>query len=118
VIANTLPVQGWLGRLGQPLYGHETPDGYALTSAAWTGPGQMAVRFEVARQLSFSSAGLFKPPCQGAVDSPAFPRIANALYFNSLQRTLSASTRAALEQAISPQDCNTLYLSSPEFMRW
>ena len=117
VIMNAGPIQGWLGRLAQGLYNHETPDGYPMTSAAWSGPGQMAVRFEIARQIGSSSAGLFKPARPDAVDHPAFPQIANALYFTSLQQTLSATTRAALDQAISPQDWNTLFLSSPEFMR-
>jgi uncharacterized protein (DUF1800 family) len=117
VILNIAPIQGWLGRLGQGLYTRETPDGYPMVSAAWSGPGQMAMRFEIARQIGSGSAGLFKPPLPNAVDAPAFPQIANAFYFNSLQRTLSAPTRAALEQAVSPHDWNTLFLSSPEFMR-
>ena len=117
VVLNTGPVQGWLGRLAQGLYNHETPDGYPMNAAAWSGPGQMAMRFEIARQIGSNSAGLFKPPGPDAVDHPAFPQIANALYFTSLQQTLSNATRAALDQAVSPQDWNTLFLSSPEFMR-
>jgi uncharacterized protein (DUF1800 family) len=116
-IVNTGPIQGWLGRLGESLFNHETPDGYPMTSPAWSGPGQMAVRFEIARQIGSSSAGLFKAPGPDALDRPAFPQIANAFYFGTLQHTLSATTRAALDQAISPQDWNTLFLSSPEFMR-
>jgi uncharacterized protein (DUF1800 family) len=117
VIANTAPMQNWLARLGEGLYGRETPDGYPLTSAAWNGPGQLALRFEIARQIGSSSAGLFKPAGPGAVDHPAFPQIANALYFNSLQQTLALATRAALDQATSPQEWNAIFLSSPEFMR-
>jgi uncharacterized protein (DUF1800 family) len=117
VILNPGPILGWLGRLAQGLYNHETPDGYPMTAAPWSGPGQMAVRFEIARQIGSNSAGLFKPPGPDAVDHPAFPQIQNALYFTSLQQTLSAPTRAALDQAVSPQDWNTLFLSSPEFMR-
>jgi len=117
VILNPGPILGWLGRLAQGLYNHETPDGYPMTAAPWSGPGQMAVRFEIARQIGSNSAGLFKPPGPDAVDHPAFPQIQNALYFISLQQTLSAPTRAALDQAVSPQDWNTLFLSSPEFMR-
>ena len=75
------------------------------------------VRFEIARQIGSGSSGLFKPDVPGAVDQPAFPLIANALYFNGLRQTLGPSTLAALDQAISPQDWNTLFLSSPEFMR-
>ncbi len=117
VIRNTLPIQGWLNRMGEGLFNHETPDGYAMTSASWNGPGQMMVRFEIARQIGSGSAGLFKPDGANAVDQPAFPLIANALYFNGLRQTLGPTTLAALDQAISPQDWNTLFLSSPEFMR-
>jgi len=117
VILNTGPIQGWLGRMAEPLYGHETPDGYPLAEAAWNGPGQMATRFEIARAIGSGSAGLFKPEGPQAVERPAFPLPANALYFTSLRPTLGASTRQALDQAISPQDWNTLFLASPEFMR-
>ena len=117
VIVNAGPILNWLNRMGEGLYAHETPDGYPLTSAAWTGPGQLGVRFEIARQIGSSSAGLFKPPVPGATDQPAFPQLQNALYFNSLQHRLSAPTHTALDQAVSPQDWNALFLSSPEFMR-
>jgi uncharacterized protein (DUF1800 family) len=117
VILNTQPVQGWLNRLGEGLFNHETPDGYAMASASWNGPGQMTLRFEIARQIGSSSSGLFKPDVPNAVDQPAFPLIQNSLYFNGLRQTLGPTTLTALDQAISPQDWNTLFLSSPEFMR-
>jgi uncharacterized protein (DUF1800 family) len=117
VILNTLPVQSWLNRLSEGLFNHDTPDGYAMTSASWNGPGQMMLRFEIARQIGSGPSGLFKPDVPNAVDQPAFPLIQNALYFNGLRQTLGQGTLAALDQAISPQDWNTLFLSSPEFMR-
>src|SRR6202035_5812220 len=46
VILNTAPIQGWLNRLSEGLFNHDTPDGYAMTSASWSGPGQMMLRFE------------------------------------------------------------------------
>jgi hypothetical protein len=76
----------------------------------------MMVRFEIARQIGSGSAGLFKPDVPNATDQPAFPLIQNALFFGSMRQTLSATTLAALDQAVSPQDWNTLFLSSPEFM--
>jgi uncharacterized protein (DUF1800 family) len=103
--------------MGQGLYNHPTPDGYPMTAAAWNGPGQMAVRFEIARQIGANAAGMFKAPVADAVERPAFPQIASALYYNVLQYSLSPATRAALDQATSPQEWNALYLSSPEFMR-
>jgi uncharacterized protein (DUF1800 family) len=117
VIQNPAPILGWLNRMTQGLYNHPTPDGYPMTAAAWSGPGQMAVRFEIARQIGANAAGMFKAPVPDAVELPAFPQIASALYYNVLQQGLSPATRAALDQATSPQEWNALYLSSPEFMR-
>ncbi|WP_166304141.1 DUF1800 domain-containing protein [Bradyrhizobium sp. 2S1] len=116
VILNTMPIQGWLNRLSEGLFNHETPDGYSMLSTAWNGPGQMMLRFEIARAIGSGSAGLFKPNEPNAVDQPAFPQVMNALYFSTIRQTLSPTTLAALDQAVSPQDWNTLFLSSPEFM--
>jgi len=116
VILNSAPIQNWLNRLAEGLYNHQTPDGYPMMSSAWNGSGQMMTRFEIARQVGSNSAGLFKSAEPDAVDKPAFPLLENALYFSSLNRTLGSPTRAALDEAISPQDWNTLFLSSPEFM--
>jgi uncharacterized protein (DUF1800 family) len=116
MILNTAPIQNWMNRLAEPLYNHETPDGYPMTSAAWDGPGQMAARFEVARQIGSGPAGLFKPDGPGAVDHPGFPQLQSALYYTVLSKTLAQPTQASLQQAISQQDWNTLFLSSPDFM--
>jgi len=117
VILNTGPVQNWVNRLAEGYYNHETPDGYAMASAAWDGPGQMSTRFEIARQIGSGPSGLFKPDEPGASDHPGFPQLQNALYYQSIAQTLSPPTRTALDQAVSAQDWNTLLLSSPEFMR-
>ena len=117
VIASAGPVQAWMGRLGEGLYNHETPDGYAMTTTAWNGPGQMDARFELARQVGGGGAGLFKAETPGATDQPGYPMLQNRLYFDRLAPTLAPQTRAALAQAVSPQDWNTLFLSSPDFMR-
>jgi uncharacterized protein (DUF1800 family) len=117
VILNAQPIIGWLNRLAQGLYNHPTPDGYPMTAAAWNGPGQMATRFEIARQIGANAAGMFKALPPATTERPAFPQIASALYYNVVQHTLSASTRSALDQAGSPQEWNALFLSSPEFMR-
>ncbi len=116
VILNTQPIQGWLNRLAEGLYNHETPDGYSLISTAWTGPGQLATRFEVARQIGFGSAGLFRPPVAGSTDQPGFPTLENALFFSTTRAELTPPTRTALDQAMSPQEWNMLFLSSPDFM--
>lgn len=115
-ILNTSPMQNWLGRMGQPMFGRQTPDGYALTESAWSGPGQMTTRFEIAKAIGSGSAGLFKTDGPQPVEKPAFPQLANALYYAQLQSQLSTATKQTLEQATSPQEWNMLLMSSPEMM--
>lgn len=115
-ILNVGPILAWLNRMGEPLYGRTTPDGYPIQGAAWLSPGQMTTRFEVAKAIGSSSAGLFRTEEPTPVDHPAFPRLANALYHEALAKTLSDATRTALDQAGSPQEWNTLLLSAPEMM--
>jgi uncharacterized protein (DUF1800 family) len=116
LILNTAPMQGWLYRLGQGLYNRQTPDGYPLDESAWAGPGQMGTRFEIARAIGSGSAGLFRIEGEKQ-DKPAFPQLANPLYFEGMAPRLAASTRQTLDQAGSPQEWNTLLLASPEFMQ-
>jgi uncharacterized protein (DUF1800 family) len=117
VVLNTGPVLFWLNRLGQPLYGRQTPDGWPLDEAAWSSPGQMATRFEVARAIGSSASGLFSPPGAPQPPGPALPGAARALHDEVLQQSLGPGTRAALAQAGSPQEWNAFLLSSPEMMR-
>ena len=117
-VLNVQPIRNWLNRMSEPLYGHETPDGFPITQAAWSGPGAMATRFEIARVIGSGSAGLFKPDGKDMAEQPAFPQIANPLYFDSIGPTLASATTGALDKAVSPQEWNTLFLSSPEFMHW
>ena len=116
VVLNTAPMLGWLNRMAQPLYGRQTPDGYALTQPGWASPGQMTTRFEIAKAIGSGNAGLFKTEGPQPQERAAFPQLANAFYYQSLQQTLAPNTRRALEQATSPQEWNTLLLSSPELM--
>ncbi len=115
-ILNTAPILNWLNRMGQPLYGRQTPDGYSMLESAWASPGQMTTRFEIAKALGSGSAGLFRTEGPQAQEQPAFPQLANSLYFQSVEKTLSPATRQVLAQAGSPQEWNTFLLSSPEMM--
>ncbi|WBO21516.1 DUF1800 domain-containing protein [Sphingomonas abietis] len=115
-ILNTDPLSNWLQRMSEGLFQHETPDGYAMASPAWSGPGQMETRFEIAQSIGGGAAGLFKPRDGAKPEQPAFPQIQNALFYQSLQRQLGPSTVKVLAQASSPQEWNALYLSSPAFM--
>lgn len=117
VIRNADPILGWLRRMDEVPYARETPDGYPDDASAWTGPGQMEVRFEIAKAIGNGSAGLFRPRGPGAADEPAFPQLQNALWFAGFDRTISPATHTVLARAASSPQWNMLLLSSPEFMR-
>ncbi len=124
-VVTTQPIEGWLNRLAEGLYNHPTPDGYPSDAAAWNGPGQMAVRFEIARQIGGGAPGLFKPegaPPPPIADVPPTPP--PSIPVPDLRERVAAlfpapdgATSAALAQAKSPAEFNTLFLSSPRFMR-
>ena len=116
-VLNVGPMLNWINRMGEPLYGRPTPDGYSLLSGAWASPGQLTTRFEVAKAIGSGSAGLFRTDGPQPVERPAFPQLANSLYYQSIVKTLGPATRKALEQAASPQEWNTYLLASPEMMR-
>jgi len=117
VISNVNPVLFWIARMGEPLYAHETPDGYPLTQDAWASAGQMNTRFEVARAIGTNGAVLFRRDDEAADAQPvAMPRLADAPTVRVAMLSLSADTREALAQAKSPQDWNTFLLASPEWM--
>jgi uncharacterized protein (DUF1800 family) len=116
VILNAKPMINWLNRMGQLRFGRQTPDGYPMTEAAWASSGQMTTRFEIAKNIGNGNAGLFKSDNPAVREHAAFPQLANALYYQAWQGTLSANTKSALDQATSPQEWNEFLLSSPEFM--
>ena len=114
VITNTQPALNWLNRMGEPLFAHETPDGYSLIEAAWAGPGQMATRFEIARQIGGGAPQLFRADNDTTTRSPA-PVLEQTAWYQTLK--LPTATRDAVIQGATPADRNMLLLSSPEFMR-
>jgi uncharacterized protein (DUF1800 family) len=115
--SNYHPPVGWLAQLGEPLYGHVTPDGYALTEAAWTSSGQMVRRFEIARAIGSGNAGLFNTEDNVPGPSTGFPLLTSRLFFEAIEPALSARTREALGRTSSQQEWNLILLSSPDWMQ-
>jgi uncharacterized protein (DUF1800 family) len=115
-ITNYRSVTGWLQQLGEPLYGRVTPDGYALTEAAWTSSGQMVRRFEIARAIGSGSAGLFNGEDNKPGPSVAFPMLTTRLFYDAIEPTLGEKTRNALSRTTSQQEWNIVLLASPEWM--
>ncbi|MGJ7492228.1 DUF1800 domain-containing protein [Variovorax sp. ZT4R33] len=114
VVVTVDPMIGWINRMGQTLYAHETPDGYPLTQDAWASAGQMTTRFEIARALGANGAVLFRGDNQAPLEKPPFPPLAESAPVRDGLPALSSATRQALARAATPQDWNTFYLASPE----
>ena len=110
------PLIGWIARMGEPLYGHETPDGYPLTRDAWASAGQMATRFEIARAIGTGGAVLFRTEDKAPLEKPPFPPLAESSAVRARIPSFAAGTRDALAQAKTPQEWNTFLLASPENM--
>jgi uncharacterized protein (DUF1800 family) len=117
VVSNTALMLQWLDRMGQPFYGHETPDGYPLNEAAWASAGQMNIRFEIARILGASGALLFRVDSRAPLEKPTFPPLAESPAVREMQAGLGAGTREVLAQAKNPPEWNMLLLAAPELMR-
>ena len=117
IIVNAQPMINWLNRMGQPLYGRQTPDGYPQAGNSWTSPAQMATRFEIARAIVTGGGGgrMFRPEGATTTERPPPPQLSNVVYRESLQARLSTATRAVLDEANSRDDWNVLLLASPEF---
>jgi uncharacterized protein (DUF1800 family) len=115
-ITNYRPAISWLQQLGEPLYGRVTPDGYALTEAAWSSSGQMVRRFEIARAIGNGNAGLFNNDDNTPGPSTGFPLLTSRLFFDAIEPTLSTRARDALNRTPSQQEWNMILLSSPDWM--
>ncbi len=93
------------------------PGRLSLDLAAWTASGQMTLRFEIAARSAAAAPAVQAAGagCGGPAGLPAAAE--QPVFLQPDAARLSPTTRNALEQAVSPQDWNTLFLSSPEFMQ-
>jgi uncharacterized protein (DUF1800 family) len=103
---NPKPLLAAMARLGQPLYGCATPDGYRDTEAAWLSPDASLLRVNFAKSL----AGGNLPVTEGAKPVDA------ALLLATLGPALSGRTRTAIGGAPTELQA-ALVLGSPDFMR-
>lgn len=109
---------GWLVRMGQPLYRRLTPDGYPLTQSDWSGSGQMTIRFDVARQIVTNPQAFYRlNKGDKKPDLAPLPNLLQTYQEEGMFGNLSTATKQAISQAKSTQDANMYLLASPEFMR-
>ncbi|CAN5869273.1 DUF1800 domain-containing protein [soil metagenome] len=119
-LRNTAPLLNWLNTMGQQANGHQTPDGYSMLESAWASPGQMTLRFDIAKTIAAGSPALFR---SDAADAPARaqdmprPALAGSAYVKQWVSRFSPGTQQALLQAATPQEWNAFFLAAPEMMR-
>ncbi|QWT20834.1 DUF1800 domain-containing protein [Bacillus sp. NP157] len=114
-VENPRPLVNWINQLGQAPFGRTTPDGWPTADSEWSGSGQVAKRFEIARLIGSGANRLFSPDDGSPAVKGDAPTLTNAVYQATLEPYLGPKTRNALAQAQSPQEWNTFLLSSPEF---
>lgn len=114
-IVNATPLINWLRQMGEPVFGRITPDGWPLDGASWSGSGQMAKRFDVARAIGSGRNRLFVVGSDDAPPPRDPPPLDAPLYRRTLEPYLAAATRTALGEAKSQPEWNTFLLSSPDF---
>ena len=131
-VVNVRPLAGAMNRLGMPIYGCQTPDGYKQTQDAWLNPEAMMMRLSFATALGAGRLPLDRPVEEFAGTGEAMQRAlrpANlriqpadvsapldpSLLMENLDALLTQHTRQTLEAA-PVQLRAPLILGSPEFM--
>jgi len=93
------PILDWIGRMGQPVYGRVTPDGYPDKNSEWLSNNDMLARFNFASALAMNNVkgttlDASKLVASGSDPSKAADDIASAL----ITGEVSDKTRSALEK--------------------
>lgn len=119
-VENFRPLFASLKRLGQPIYGCPTPDGYKTTRDAWLNPDSLAQRLTFATALGSGHLPLGQivtEADEGVPPVPTEPR--QPLDGDNLVKLigsgLSSKTMAAAEAAAMPLKAAVI-LGSPDFM--
>ena len=122
-VTDAKPLLNALVRLGQRPFGRATPDGWPMTETAWSSPGQMTARFEVARAI-VGEGGRGNPNFFTQDNAASSPRTApaapveSAAWRRAHEPRLGAGTRHTLaEMKASGGDWAWAAIVSPEFMR-
>lgn len=120
-VTNFRPLLGTMQRLGEPLYGCLTPDGYKNTRDAWLNPDALTLRISFATALGTGHLPLTAPMLPEAdadlpppPTAPPAPPDADRL-LGLLGPDVSARTGAAVKAAPPPLRA-ALILGSPDFM--
>lgn len=125
-VRNPRPLLAEMARLGMPLYGCRTPDGYKNTEAAWLNPDAAVLRIGFATAFARGNLPIgYPPPATATAQSVAAPTPApvaagEPLDPVRLEEVLSSSLAARTREAVAaaPTELRAaMILGSPDFMQ-
>jgi uncharacterized protein (DUF1800 family) len=119
-VVNVGLLVGTLNGLGMPLYGCQTPDGYANTQAAWLNPDALTRRIAFATALAAGRLALGAPPAAVPLVPSTPTPTPTPLDAAALQTTLAGAMSQHTLDIVghSPDNLRAaMLLGSPDFMQ-
>jgi len=110
------PVLDAIGRMGQPVFGRITPDGYADRAEQWLSSGAMVARFNFANALitnRIKGTSVDAAKLLSGIDPANRDSVAAKLTRLTLSGEVTAGTRAALEKTLRSESATTTRNTSP-----
>jgi len=110
------PVLDAIGRMGQPVFGRITPDGYADRADQWLSSGGMIVRFNFASALAtnrIKGTTIDVSKLLSSVDQASKDSVAMQLIRMTVFGDVSSGTRAALEKTARSESAVTQVAPAP-----
>lgn len=108
------PVLGWISRMGQPVYGRVTPDGYPDMSTAWLSNNDLLARFNFAAALTLNRIRGTRVDVEKLIPGSQDDRdIAAKVAQKFLMVKPSEETLTALEKVVSEMKEPTAQTTAP-----
>jgi len=109
----------WIARMGEPLYGFQTPNGYSDAAESWVNTGALLERMNFGLALASNRIGGTRVSLSKANGDQA--KLMDEYLKTLLAGEISATTRETLLKQLDPADPVTkvvgLILGTPEFQR-
>ena len=106
-----------VAEMGEPLYSHESPNGYKDVSEAWLSTASVMARIEFVRMLASGKMPGVTADLSRLTGKDAAAVARDLLHREPAEQTLAAIARGLQDKPSDPALIATLVLSSPEFQR-
>lgn len=117
-LLNPRPLLAAMARLGEPLYGCQTPDGYHDTETAWLSPNATLQRIDFAVRFTRGSLPVSRPfDVSLASVLPGRQRQVEAADLEALLSPILSSATESAVAAAPPALRPALIIGSPDFMK-